>query len=371
MIDTVKSGRYVLYLAVLPKYRTECIRLLTEELGNKLSIFVSSAHLDESVRTGIPGHLYERVSMRRILQKRAFLQTGSWRFAVRAQTAVLDLNPRSLSAWLLLITRFALGRRTLLWGHIHPQAGPGSRTAVLRRTMRRIANGTISYTYQDAEKAIYDIPGSRVWVAPNSLYRAESIAPAISNHDAPRTSVLYVGRFAPAKKVSLLIEGFARAAEKVPAMRLILVGGGEEESRLRELASRLGVADKVEFPGWIDDLDQLMPFYRRSFCSASPGFAGLGLTQSLGFGIPMVVADNEPHSPEIELDISGGVEYFASDSRDGLRDALLLKWNARDTLPDHDLSEYTRARYSAEAMAVGLRDALESRVTGISKTGAS
>ncbi|MFJ6284408.1 glycosyltransferase [Pseudarthrobacter oxydans] len=194
--------------------------------------------------------------------------------------------------------------------------------------------------------------------------------PAISNHDTPRTSVLYVGRFAPAKKVSLLIEGFAKAAERMPEMRLILVGGGEEESRLRELASHLGVASKVEFPGWIDDLDQLLPFYRRSFCSASPGFAGLGLTQSLGFGIPMLVADNEPHSPEIELDISGGVEYFASDSPDGLRDALLHKWDSRDILPDHDLSEYTRVRYSAEAMAAGLRDAFENRVPSISNRGA-
>jgi glycosyltransferase involved in cell wall biosynthesis len=366
MINKRTSVPYVLYLAVLPKYRTECIRILANELGEDLKIFTSSAHLDESVRTGVPADLYEPVTILRLLKKRAFIQTGSWRTAISADTTVLDLNPRSITAWLLLLVRFSLKRRTLLWGHIHPQAGPGSRTAALRRTMRRIANGTISYTYKDRAKALNDIPSSQVWVAPNSLYKAEAVKPAASDVEVARSSALYVGRFAPEKKVSLLIEGFARASAENPEMRLILVGGGEDEVRLRELAVRFGVEDRIEFPGWVDDLEDLVPFYQRSFCSASPGFAGLGLTQSLGFGVPMIVADNEPHSPEIELDASGGVDYFKSDSSDDLSKALVRKWEMRNALPDHALSKYTRTRYSAEAMARGLEEALKNQASSMS-----
>lgn len=377
MIERAAIPRYSLYLAVLPRYRTECMRILTEELGQDLSIFVSPAHMDESVRTGIPRELYKTVPMTRIFQNRAFIQTGSWQFTIRAQTAVLDLNPRSLTAWLLLSIRYVLRRRTLLWGHVHPQAGPSSRTAVLRRIMRHIADGTISYTYRDAEKAIRDIPGSAVWVAPNSLYREKEITPAVGakGNGSMRNAVLYVGRFAPEKKVSLLMEGFAEAAQKVPEMRLILVGSGEEEPRLRSLALKHDVGDKVKFAGWVDDLDQLLPLYARAFCTVSPGFAGLGLTQSLGFGVPMLVADNEPHSPEIELDASGGVEYFESGSCDALGSALVRRWGMRDELPHRDLSEYTRTRYSAEAMARGLREALENSLSsmrnGMSRDGSS
>lgn len=361
MTEKFAYAKYTLYLAVLPKYRTECIRILSTELGESLKIFVSPAHLDKSVRTGIPSDMYQAVSMVRILGKRAFVQVGSWRTSLGADTAVLDLNPRSITAWCLLVARRALRRRTLLWGHIHPQAGPGSRTAVLRRSMRRLASGTISYTYRDAAKAVRDIPGSRVWVAPNSLYKENAIAPAVSVNERPRNAVLYVGRFVPAKRVSLLIEGFATAVRTQPTMRLILVGGGEDEARLRELADTLGVGGSVEFAGWIDDLQDLLPLYSQSFCSASPGFAGLGLTQSLGFGIPMVVADQEPHSPEIELEDSGGVHYFQAGSSADLSKALLRMWATRGALPDRALSEYTRVRYSAEAMALGLKDAIEAK----------
>jgi glycosyltransferase involved in cell wall biosynthesis len=223
-----------------------------------------------------------------------------------------------------------------------------------------MADGTISYTYRDAQKAISDIPDSPVWVAPNSLYRTEMIVPAPVT-DSPRDSVIYVGRFAPAKKVSLLLEAFALASRSEPGIRLILVGGGVQETQLRELAKNLGLSDNVDFPGWIDDLDVLTPYYSRSFCSASPGFAGLGLTQSLGFGIPMVVADKEPHSPEIELEASGGVTYFQSDSPDALAKESLSLWEERDQVPRRDLSDFTKSRYSAEAMANGLRSALEDR----------
>ncbi|MGR0159132.1 glycosyltransferase [Paenarthrobacter nitroguajacolicus] len=352
------QSKFVLYLAVLPKYRTECIEILHQDLGNDLRIYISEAHLDESVRSGIPEGLYSQVSMRRILKGRAFVQTGHFAEAVRADTSVVDLNPRSVTAWAILAIRFILRKRTLVWGHIHPQAGPKSKTAFLRLLMRRLASGTISYTYKDAEKARADLPGKLVWVAPNSLYKAEAIGPASSPEALDRTDLTYVGRFAPAKKVDLLVRAFAQVAASAPEMRLRLIGGGLTEPNLRQLIQDLGVSDKVDFPGWIDDLETLRPFYARSFCTASPGFAGLGLTQSLGFGIPMIVADDEPHSPEIELASVGGVDYFASDSVTDMALCISRQWDRRKALPLLDISSHVKTKYSAEAMANGLKSAL-------------
>ncbi|UXM90756.1 glycosyltransferase [Paenarthrobacter sp. JL.01a] len=356
--DSRSATRYALYLAVLPKYRTECIKILHEQLGDELSIFISDAHLDESVRSGIPEHLFKSVSIHRILKRRAFIQTGHIAEALRAETSIVDLNPRSVTAWLILLVRAVLRRRTLVWGHIHPQAGPQSKTAFLRLMMRRLASGTLSYTYRDAEKASADLPGKLVWVAPNSLYRASVIQPAIADPPLERTELTYVGRFAPAKKVDLLVRAFAKAVASIPEMRLRLIGGGVTEQELRLLAHDLGVAEKVEFSGWIDELDALRPYYERSFCSTSPGFAGLGLTQSLGFGVPMIVADDEPHSPEIELAAVGGVEFFAAESVDEMADSIIRMWETKERMPLSDVSEYVRDRYSAEAMADGLKSAL-------------
>ncbi|MFF1881319.1 glycosyltransferase [Pseudarthrobacter sp. NPDC058196] len=351
------STRYAMYLAVLPSYRKNCIEDVRAELSKDIEIIVSDAHLDPTVKTGIPREYYRRAAMWRIFSGRIFVQFTISTAPIFSEAVIVDLNPRSITAWSVLVIRRLLAKRTLVWGHIHPQAGPDSWTGRFRVLMRKIAHGTISYTYEDRAKALQDLPGAPVWVAPNALYRKADMIPS-SATPSSRTEVLYVGRFVPAKKLMLLLRGFAIAAVQVPEMRLNLVGGGQDEPAMILLANELGIMEKVSFQGWEDRVSTLRIAYESSFCSVSPGFAGLGLTQSLGFGVPMVVADSEQHSPEIELHRSGGVKWFASDSPASLADAILECWRNRELLPDLALSEYTRERYSSEAMAFGIISAL-------------
>lgn len=359
--------RYAMFLAVLPAYRKNCMEQVREVLGNEIELIVSDAHLDPTVQTGIPKEHYRRAAMFRLFSGRLFVQLTKSLAPLTADSVVLDLNPRSLSAWILLVVRRTLGLRTLVWGHIHPQAGPDSGTRKFRLLMRRLAHGTISYTYADREKALRDLPGAAVWVAPNALYRRADMRSGSSSTDE-RTEVLYVGRFVPAKKLSLLLRGFAIAAAATPSIRLRLIGGGVDEAALRSLANALGIADKVTFGGWEDDVSALRTAYQHAFCSVSPGFAGLGLTQSLGFGVPMIVADKENHSPEIELQSSGGVTWFSSDTPESLADSIRYQWERRQLVPNAELSEYTRKRYSAEAMAAGIISALRNEELALPET---
>lgn len=344
-----------LYLAVLPGYRRECFEILSVELP-ELRIYVSPAHLDPTVRTGIPASQYSPVKMRRFLGK-VFLQTGRWRSALNARTLVVDMNPRSLTAWVFLLARKTGKRRTLVWGHLHPQAGRGSRTRFLRSAMRRLADGTITYTYENAEAAKRELPGQPVWVAPNSIYRRESIRYS-ETHRSERRDIAYVGRFEPAKKVGLLVEGFSRSGLAAEGARLVLVGGGSESVKLTEQVRDLDLTDSVVFAGWISDVNALREIYDGCFVSASPGFIGLGLTQSLGFGVPMVAARNEPHSPEVELAATGGVTWFESDSADALAQALRTAWKSKSSVPSAKLQRIVATRYAAEEMASGLANAI-------------
>lgn len=59
--------------------------------------------------------------------------------------------------------------------------------------------------------------------------------------------VLYVGRISHEKGADLLADAFLRAHERDRRLRLVLVGGGPEEARLR---ARVG--DRCEFRGWLD-----------------------------------------------------------------------------------------------------------------------
>lgn len=353
------SPKFVLYLAVIPFYRQHCVNALRESLGASVALYAGVRHIDPTVSTGINPEQYSRVRNHFVLGRRLLVQTGHWREVLRAKTAILDLNPRSLTVWILTVGRRMLRRRTLHWGHLHPRRGADSRTSALRRCLRRLSHGTVVYGYDSVRAAENEIPRLSVWVAPNSLYPRDLLGTVAQGQ---RSDVLYVGRLVTDKKVDLLIRGFARSAVPQQGGRLVIVGVGDQREKLERLARDLECAQHVCFTGAITDPSDLRRRYARAFCSVSPGYAGLSLTQSLGFGVPVLVADDEPHAPEIELARFGGVSFFSSDESDELADALDQAWPGRAAIPHEKLAEPIQRYYSAEVMANGLADALKGNV---------
>ena len=63
-----------------------------------------------------------------------------------------------------------------------------------------------------------------------------------------------VGRFAPEKHFSLLIETLGRLHSAGRNAYLVLVGRGEERARLEQAAAQRGVFDKMRFPGVLNDV---------------------------------------------------------------------------------------------------------------------
>ena len=65
--------------------------------------------------------------------------------------------------------------------------------------------------------------------------------------------ITMVGRLTAIKNQTLALRAFALLQDTDAV--LALVGGGEDEARLRELASSLGIDARVRFAGWWDDLE--------------------------------------------------------------------------------------------------------------------
>ncbi|WP_162242788.1 glycosyltransferase [Arthrobacter sp. Leaf141] len=203
-------------------------------------------------------------------------------------------------------------------------------------------------------------------MAPNALYSVANLGPAETG--SPKNSVIYVGRLVQEKKVDLLIRAFALAG--MESTRLKIVGQGEELESLRTLASRLGCAERVDFLGPIGEPQKLGDVYSDAICSVSPGYVGLSLTQSLGFGVPMLIADNEPHAPEVELERYGGVARFTEDDPGSLADLLRNVYAGVHKFPKpEELAAPIKASYSAESMARGLLDSLRNQPQALDATG--
>lgn len=363
MTTHLKKDSAVLYLAVVPFYRQQCIDVLRAAMSDRLVILTGDRHCDATVRTGIRPEQYISVRNRFIAGRRLLLQTGHWRQALRADVTILDLNPRSLTTWMLAAMRRIMGRRTLLWGHLHPRAGAAARTNGLRQILRRVGHGTVLYGYDSVLPALQAVPGQPVWVAPNALFRRAELGQA-GTVDG-RSTVLYVGRLEPAKRVDELLQAFASSGLADTPANLEIVGTGSMAAELKEMAAQLGCAHSVRFHGQVTDPQALRRIYDRTAIAVSPGYAGLSLTQALGFGVPMLVSENEPHAPEIELARFGYVRFYNGQAE--LIRAMVDSYNERQPPPE-DVRQPVVDHYTAEDMAAGLHCAFEGRSQDLDPT---
>ncbi|MCS6711629.1 glycosyltransferase family 4 protein [Brachybacterium sp. EF45031] len=68
----------------------------------------------------------------------------------------------------------------------------------------------------------------------------------------PGLRFLSLTRLSPEKNVQATLRAFALVAVEHPEARLTIAGEGPEAPSLRDLARDLGIADRVEFPGFVD-----------------------------------------------------------------------------------------------------------------------
>jgi glycosyltransferase involved in cell wall biosynthesis len=97
-----------------------------------------------------------------------------------------------------------------------------------------------------------------------------------------------VGRLAPEKNLDLLLRAFARAMGADSATILVLVGDGVERQALETKAEELGIARRVRFTGWRQNVSSLLPaFDAYALTSISEGLP-LALLEAMSAGVPVV-----------------------------------------------------------------------------------
>jgi poly(glycerol-phosphate) alpha-glucosyltransferase len=119
--------------------------------------------------------------------------------------------------------------------------------------------------------------------------------------------VLAMGRLLPVKRFGHALRVMARVLAEVPDARMVVHGRGEDLPRLQQLAVELGIAERVEFPGYSTDPHAAMA---RATCLLVTGRReAMPLTQleCLTVGTPVVVYDVRYGPAEIVRD---GIDGF-------------------------------------------------------------
>ncbi|RMH88588.1 MAG: glycosyltransferase family 4 protein, partial [Calditrichaeota bacterium] len=111
--------------------------------------------------------------------------------------------------------------------------------------------------------------------------------------------ILTVGRLHPQKAHDVLLKAFSYLPEHLKEWRLAFLGKGELKPTLQNEAQRLGIADRVEWYGQVQDP---FPFYKAAkiFTLASR-YEGMSnaLMEAMSCGLPVIVSDACPGSLEL------------------------------------------------------------------------
>ena len=219
------------------------------------------------------------------------------------------------------------------YAHYFPAAPPRLTRAFLVRWMRGYYNGcdqVLVPSELTQRQLLAHGVRSPITVMPTGIPLPPSDLPAPDEvrrrwKIPPEARVLlYVGRLAPEKNLSMLLAAFAEILKFCPDVFLILAGSGMGDAATRQEAQRLGIWERTVFTGFLER-SQLDPLYAAADVFLFPSKTetqGLAVGEVMACGTPCVVV-NAGGAPESVRD---GIDGFLVDDDPALmaRQAIVL-----------------------------------------------
>ena len=116
---------------------------------------------------------------------------------------------------------------------------------------------------------------------------------------------VHLSNFRPVKRVTDVVEVFARVAKELPA-RLMLIGDGPDRSAAEYLALKYGVQDRIHFLGKQDNVSELLPVADLMIMPSEMESFGLAALEAMACGVPPIATR------------VGGVPELIADGKNGL-----------------------------------------------------
>jgi glycosyltransferase involved in cell wall biosynthesis len=238
--------------------------------------------------------------------------------------------------------------------------GARRRRTIALRWACRASNGLIAVSEATRLhlQQVLELDGVRIDVVPNAVPHRPGERDRVRREVGLEDTTLLivaVGSLYPVKGYDVLVEALGRLAPDLP-WRLALAGRGQEEARLRDLARRHRLDDRVHLLGYRDDIPDLL--------AAADIFA----MPSRSEGLPLALLEAMLAGRPVVASAVGGIPD-AVGARGGIlvppEDVAALAGALRGLLVDGELrcalgscaAEIARTQYRPDAMA----DAYENR----------
>lgn len=171
-------------------------------------------------------------------------------------------------------------------------------TRSLGQNFGRYLNPLARIAWRRAELILVQNPETRDWLPRTHRAKVEifpnAVAPDNVSSESSRSrdvpAAMYAGRLMPFKGVFLAMH----AMTNLDSWRLLICGDGPDEQRLRKLASRLRILDRVEFLGWTARAEVLRVMREDASVFLYPAFrddASVVVVEAVMSGLPVVGFD--------------------------------------------------------------------------------
>lgn len=347
MSSDARPIRVVIQQPALPQYRVPVFRALAQRPGIDLCVVYGDAPGAPS-NAEPEGFVAKFAPIQSFLGGRLLWQGASWTHATRkrADVLVLTWNVRFLSLLPALLRAKLSGVKTILWGHGYSKRESRWRQRI-RNRVALFADALLFYNHGAAERFIAGTgcDSLKVHVALNCLDQipiqearaswladeGRLIAFRAEHRLGPGPVILFVSRLCADNRVDLLIEATEALTRDFHGVTVVLIGGGNDEGRLQEVARARGMEAHVRFLGPIYGEHLLAPWFLNADVFCYPANIGLSILHAFGYGLPVVTSDRFPsQNPEIEALRPGenGLTFHDVDARSLAAALRLILTNA-------------------------------------------
>ena len=222
-------------------------------------------------------------------------------------------NPRFLSLFPLIFKARLRGMGVIIQGHGWSSSSRPL-TARLRHTLWRCGHVLYLYTDEEREQFISNGFSSERVFAANNTIGTDDIQKALeawtprrldgfrqeTGWPATPPTLLFCGRLTTKAELHVLLDAMAQLRDQNRPVRLVVIGTGDEEARLRAHCSRLRLDEHVIWHGAEHDEMRLAPWFLSAQLFVYPGAIGLSLLHAFNYGLPVITHDQlRQHNPEI------------------------------------------------------------------------
>ncbi|MDD9266517.1 glycosyltransferase family 4 protein [Paenibacillus sp. GCM10023248] len=117
--------------------------------------------------------------------------------------------------------------------------------------------------------------------------------------------LFYAAEFNTNKNQQMILHAMASLKDSAPNVKLLLAGQGPLKEQCQALAKEMGVTDRVDFLGYRDDIDRLLPMCDVAVASSMREGLPVNLMEAMACALPIIASDNRGHRELVRNDHNG------------------------------------------------------------------